>query len=330
MAARDCLGARVRGKLILAPLTRGGNLPFRRLVHELGCDAMVGEMAYARFVSRRQQKELALLRPLPPAVTADASARACGRRVVQGVQLASKQIDETLRAVDVFMGEVEHASQVSFVDINCGCPIYEVAQKRGMGAALLRKPRKLERLLRGVVDGVHEAHGDALAVTCKIRTSPKGDDDVNVLEVARAVEQAGCEMLTIHGRTTNARYSRAADYSLIQTVADSVGIPVTGNGDILTQYEAAARMGRNTSVNALMTGRGALIKPWLFREVKDGKEWFPTALERLEIYYKLATYMKEHFGEVRFFQFFFPYSSIVDSNSAKRAAGIRTAGSTET
>ena len=246
-------------------------------------------------VLRGSGKERALLR-----------VHAASTKCVNGIQIATKTIDEGVNCVryiaEMDMEERHHGrGGVDFIDVNCGCPIDEVAKRRGLGSALLRKPAKLERMLRGIVDGVEqmamETGRTMPVITAKVRTSPAGDDKVNIDDIARAVENAGCAMLTIHGRTANARYSRAADWDTIQRIASSLSIPVVGNGDVLTLFDVQRRKREYPDVHALMSGRGALIKPWLFREVIQDKEWFPTAEERVEIFWTLAKYMKDHFGD---------------------------------
>ena len=88
--------------------------------------------------------------------------------------------------------------------------------------------------------------------------------------MARVCEESGADAITIHGRTREQRYSRAADWDLIGRVAAERGVPVIGNGDILTHYEARERMARS-GVRSVMLARGALIKPWLFREIREGR-----------------------------------------------------------
>ena len=92
--------------------------------------------------------------------------------------------------------------------------------------------------------------------------------------MARACEEAGAAAITIHGRTREQRYSKAADWDRIGQVAAERGIPVVGNGDILTPYEARERMQRS-GVRSVMLARGALIKPWLFREIRAGRTGCP-------------------------------------------------------
>jgi len=115
--------------------------------------------------------------------------------------------------------------------------------------------------------------------------------------VVALLNEAGAAAVTIHGRTTNSRYSKAADWELIRQVAEAnPGLPIVGNGDILTFYEARKRMAA-TGVKAVMTGRGALIKPWIFDEFRQNRAWEPSTAERVAVYRTLACYMKEHFGD---------------------------------
>ena len=102
--------------------------------------------------------------------------------------------------------------------------------------------------------------------------------------------------ITVHGRTREQRYTRAADWDLIGQVAAERKVPVVGNGDILTWYEAKERLERSGAAG-VMLGRGALIKPWLFQEIREGRELAPSAAERVSIYRRLAVYLLEHFGE---------------------------------
>jgi len=257
-------------KVILAPLTKGGNLPFRRLVVEYGADITVSEMAYSRFIVKGERRELALLR------------RHESERCF-GVQLAAKEAaearDAALRAVD---------QGASFIDINCGCPIHDTT-RRGLGAEMLRKPRSLGRFVELLAPQL------PVPLTIKVRIG-LNDNTININETARVVEEGGAAALTIHGRTKEQRYSKEADWQIIGAVARERKIPVIGNGDILTWYEAEARR-EISSCTSVMIGRGALIKPWIFQEIKEKKSWEPTAPERIGVYRKLATYMKEHFRD---------------------------------
>lgn len=259
-----------RNRVFLAPLTKGGNLPFRRLCLEHGCSVTMGEMAYAYQIVKRSRSELALLRKHDD--------ESCF-----GAQIAAMRIDDAVRA-----GEEAVARGASWVDLNCGCPIHDIVKRR-MGATLLRKPKKLARLVEGMVAGI------SVPVTVKIRLG-WSEEEQNASEVARVCEESGAKAVFIHGRTKDQRYSRAADWDAIASIAAERTVPVIGNGDLLTWYEARDRW-QKSGVASVMIGRGALIKPWIFREITEQKAWEPTAKERLGIYMDFTRKLKEHFRE---------------------------------
>jgi len=254
---------------VLAPLTVGGNLPFRRLCTELGAQVTVGEMAVARKLVKGSPSEFALLRSHPD-------------EPLFGVQLADRYADTLAEAA-----RLAESRGARFVDLNCGCPIHEIT-RRGLGASLLRKPAKLGRLVEATKRAV------SVPVTVKLRSGWKEGKE-NVSEVARVCEESGADALTVHGRTREQRYNRAADWDLIGRVAAERRIPVIGNGDILTPYEARERMVRS-GVRSVMLARGALIKPWLFRELREGRVWEPTAEDRFGVLWRLVELLRDHFG----------------------------------
>lgn len=261
----------LRGQAILAPLTRGNNLPFRRLCAEFGAEVTMSEMGFARHLLKGKARERAILR------------KAANERMY-GVQIATNAIDEGVAA-----GRMAAESGATWIDLNCGCPIHE-ATRRGLGSALLRKPEKLARLVSGIASQL------PVPLTVKVRTGGDGDDSINVQRVVELLANSGAAAVTIHGRTAQQRYKRPADWGLIQQVAESTSIPVIGNGDVLTHYEAERRL-LNHGCAAIMIGRGALMRPWIFWEVKKKQCMDPDAKDRVDIYRRLVSYMKEHFGD---------------------------------
>jgi tRNA-dihydrouridine synthase 3 len=257
-------------KVVLAPLTVGGNLPFRRLCAEMGADVTVGEMAVVRKLLRGSSAEYALLRSHPS-------------EAFFGVQLADNKPESLAEGA-----RLAESRGARFVDLNCGCPIDQITRK-GLGASLLRKPGRLGRLVAAAKAAV------SVPVTVKLRIG-WSEDKVNVSDVARACEENGAAAIVIHGRTRDQRYGKAADWDLVGRVAAERTVPVIGNGDILTPYEARERRKRS-GVRSVMLGRGALIKPWLFREIREDRDWLPTPQERLDLLHRLAAYMREHFGD---------------------------------
>jgi tRNA-dihydrouridine synthase 3 len=258
------------GRVLLAPLTKGGNLPFRRLCLAHGAEVTMGEMAYAYQVVRRSKSELALLRKHPD-------------EKWFGAQIAASKAPDAIAAG---LAAVERGA--AFVDLNCGCPIHDVV-RRGMGATLLQRPSHLARLVAEMVKGI------PVPITVKIRLG-WSEDDKNASEVARLCEEAGAAAITVHARTREQRYTRAADWEWIARIVSERSIPVIGNGDILTWYEAH-ELWQRSKCAAVMLGRGALIKPWLFREIAERRGFEPTAEQRVAIYLQFTRWLKEHFRE---------------------------------
>lgn len=256
-------------KVWLAPLTVGGNLPFRRLCVGLGAEVTVGEMAVARKLLQGRGSELALLRSHP-------------EEPLFGVQLAGRTAETLADAA-----RLAEERGARFVDLNCGCPIHAITG-RGLGASLLRKPSRLARLVEALTAAV------SIPVTVKLRTG-WSEAKQNVADVARVCEEAGASAIAIHGRAREQRYSRAADWERIGEVAAGRGVPVVGNGDILTHYEARRRM-EISGVTSVMLARGALVKPWLFREIREGRAWEPSSAERLGVLLRFVELLRDHFG----------------------------------
>jgi tRNA-dihydrouridine synthase 3 len=258
------------GKIILAPLTVGGNLPFRRLCVEMGAEITTGEMAVVRKILSGSTSEFALLRSHPD-------------ETFFGVQLADRNEESLAEGA-----RIAESRGARFIDLNCGCPIHEIT-RRGLGAALLRKPRKIGRLVEAMKKAV------TVPVTVKVRSGWKEGRE-NVSEVARICEESGASAVGIHARTREQRYSRVADWDLIGRVGAERTIPVIGNGDILTLFEARERMSRS-GIDSVMLGRGALIKPWLFGEVRTGVPWEPSPEERVGVLWRFVELLRDHFGE---------------------------------
>lgn len=230
----------------------------------------MGEMAYAYQVVKKSRSELALLRKHED-------------ETCFGAQIAAMRITDAVTA-----GNEAVDRGAAWVDLNCGCPIHDIVKRR-MGATLLRKPRKLGRLVEGMVEGIKAP------VTVKIRLG-WSEDELNAREVARVCEEAGAQAVTIHGRTKDQRYTKAADWDQIAEIAAERSIPIVGNGDLLTWYETHDRW-QKSGVASVMIGRGALIKPWIFREIAEKKAWEPTDKERLAVYLDFAHKLKEHFRD---------------------------------
>jgi len=256
------------GSLVLGPMTKGSNLPFRQLCIEQGAQVLVSEMVVARRLKQKRRSEFALIR------------RAPGEPCF-GVQLAGNKPDELAWAAALV-----EARGADFVDLNLGCPIDHFT-RMGLGAALGRQVTRVRRIVEAMTAVVK------VPVTVKIRLGWNASS-LNYLELARAIVDGGASALTVHGRTREARYRQPADWSAIAEVAAAVSIPVIGNGDLMFPHEVHERLA-TTGCTAVMSARGALIKPWLFRELAAGY-WDITAEERVTIYRRYVELATQHWG----------------------------------
>ncbi len=252
----------------MAPMAIGGNLPYRRLCREYGADLTCSEMIIADKLVRGGERPL--LRRHPSEETF-------------GVQLCGKN-GETLAAA----ARLAVDAGARFIDLNFGCPI-DLVVRRGSGAALMKRPRKLAALVAAVRAEV------SVPLSVKIRAG-YSENERNAVAVAVAAVAAGADALGVHGRTRAQRYKRSADWGIIADVAAAVPVPVLGNGDLLTVWDFARRR-RETPVRSFLVARGCLIKPWLFQELRKGRPWYPTVAERWRVMRRYLAHALEHFGD---------------------------------
>jgi tRNA-dihydrouridine synthase 3 len=159
----------------------------------------------------------------------------------------------------------------------------------GLGASLARQPNRVRRLVEAMKRSVAR-----VPVTVKIRLG-WNDEMRNFLDVARAAVEAGASAVFVHGRTRNARYRHAAEWDAIGEAAAALAVPVVGNGDILFPRDRDAALARARCAG-VMVARGALIKPWLFREMREGYRDVG-AEERLAIYRRYVDLALEHWHD---------------------------------
>ncbi len=257
------------GAVVMAPMTKGSNLPYRRLCVELGARVTISEMTVARRLKQRRKGEFALIRKFEG-------------EPFFGVQLAGTNPEEIGWAAALV-----ESRGADLVDLNCGCPIDHFTHK-GIGAALGRQPQRIRRIAEAMKKAV-----TGIPVTVKLRLG-WNDEMRNVIEQAQAAVDGGADALFVHGRTRNARYRFAADWEAIGSVVRSVPVPVVGNGDILFPQDIVDARLRSGSIG-VMSARGVLIKPWLFREASEGYLDI-TAGERVAIYRRYVTLAREHWG----------------------------------
>ncbi|KAG9019423.1 tRNA-dihydrouridine synthase 3 [Tulasnella sp. 427] len=198
------------------------------------------------------------------------------------------------------LGALGAGNGLNFVDVNCGCPI-DLVFKSGSGSALLDAPNRLGKILIGM----NRALGE-IPLTIKVRTGVK-DGRNTAHKLMPKLDSWGVSAVTIHGRTRQQRYTRLADWSYIKQCVNALrnatvnddddmpSIPIFGGGDVYTA-EGYWQNLENSGVDGIMIARGALIKPWLFTEIKERREWDISSRERLDILRKYAEYGLSHWG----------------------------------
>ncbi|QWD86830.1 tRNA dihydrouridine synthase DusB [Polynucleobacter paludilacus] len=232
-------------QLFVAPMAGVTDRPFRQLCKKLGAGYAVSEMIASNALLWNSEKT-------------QRRANHQGEFKPIAVQIAGA--DPAMMAAAAKLN-VDHGAQI--IDINMGCPAKKVCNVAA-GSALLRDEPLVQQIIEAVVKAVGVGP-DAVPVTLKIRTGWDREHK-NALAVAKLAEQSGISMLTIHGRTRADLYHGAAEYETIQAVKNSARIPVVANGDITTP-EKAAQVLKLTGADAIMIGRAAQGRPWIFREI---------------------------------------------------------------
>ena len=232
---------RFANRLALAPMAGVTDRPFRQLCRQLGAGMTVSEMITSRADLRNSRKtRLRMDHEGEP-----------GPIIVQIAGGIPRDMAEAASF------NVDNGAQI--IDINMGCPAKKVC-KVDAGSALLREPRLVESILRAVVDAV------PVPVTLKIRTGWSRDEK-NALQIAAIAEDCGIQALTIHGRTREDRFLGTAEYETIRQVKRHVSIPVIANGDIYSPNKAKMVMDF-TAADAIMVGRMAQQRPWIFDQIE--------------------------------------------------------------
>lgn len=230
-------------RIFVAPMAGVTDRPFRALCRQLGAGYAVSEMV----TSRRE-----LWKSLKTSRRTDHT----GEEGPIAVQIAGTDAQEMAQAA---LYNIERGAQI--IDINMGCPAKKVCDQWA-GSALMRD-EPLARAIMDAVVGVCEPHG--VPVTLKMRTGWCAKSQ-NAVALGLAAQDSGIQMLTVHGRTREQRFLGVAQYDIIQAVKAAVAIPVVANGDIDSPQKAHHVLSV-TGADAVMVGRAAQGRPWIFREI---------------------------------------------------------------
>jgi tRNA-dihydrouridine synthase B len=229
--------------LFVAPMAGVTDRPFRQLCKRLGAGYAVSEMVTSR-------------RDLWNSLKTSRRANHDGESAPIAVQIAGT---EPIMMAEAAVYNIERGAQI--IDINMGCPAKKVCNKWA-GSALMQDEALAARIVEAVVAAC-TPHG--VPVTLKMRTG-WCQQHRNALVIARAAEAAGVAMVTIHGRTREQGYKGRAEYDTIAAVKAALRIPVVANGDI-DSPQKAREVRQRTGADALMIGRAAQGRPWIFREI---------------------------------------------------------------
>ncbi|KAH9506059.1 tRNA-dihydrouridine(47) synthase [NAD(P)(+)]-like protein [Dermatophagoides farinae] len=273
-----------RGKLYLAPLTTVGNLPFRRICKEFGADITCGEMAVSSSLLEGSSSEWALI-------------RRHSSEDIFGVQLCGSGPDQLARCAQIICNECD----VDFIDLNMGCPI-DLIYRKGAGCALMERRRKLDNIIYSVSSVIN------VPFTLKMRTGVHNGKNIakNLITTVREWPRNRLSMITLHGRSREQRYTKLADWSYIGecvteahiNLKDYEPLTIFGSGDILSQEEYYEKL-EQYNVDGIMIGRGALIKPWIFTEIKERRVWDIRSTERLDILRRFVNHGLANWGSDR-------------------------------
>lgn len=228
--------------LLLAPMEDVTDLSFRLICRKLGADVVYTEFVNSEGLVRSSEKTHAKLKISDEERTV-------------GIQIYGGNIESMIGGA-----KIAEAENPELIDINAGCWVKDVVNC-GAGSALLKDPPYLQKLVKEVVDAV------SIPVTVKTRLG-WDENNIQILDVAKRIEDAGAKALTIHCRTRSMGNRGEADWSWIPKVKNIVNIPIILNGNVLTAQDVKKAF-NETGADAVMVARGAIGNPWIFKEAKE-------------------------------------------------------------
>ncbi len=232
---------KIKNQVVLAPMAGVTNKTFRMLAKDMEAGLVVGEMVSDKALVYESKKTFDLLKM-------DDKERPISQQIFGSDP-------ETMGASAKIIEEYMHPD---IIDINMGCPVPKVAIKNNAGSSLLKDEEKVRAIVKSVTSSV------SVPVTVKIRAG-WDHNNINAPRIAKICEEAGASAIFVHGRTRSDGYSNTSSLDVIKDVVNTVKIPVIGNGDIKSCYDAK-KMLDYTGCTAVMIGRGFLGNPWLIKE----------------------------------------------------------------
>ena len=267
----------VKNNVFLAPMAGVTDIAFRGLCVELGCGLVYTEMVSAKGLYYNSENTEQLL-------------KVSDEEKPVAVQIFGSEPHIMAKACDYFNDNKD----ICLVDINMGCPVTKIV-RNGEGSALMRNPKLAAEIVRQV------KKASTKPVTVKFR---KGfnDSEINAVDFAKEMEQAGVDAITVHGRTREQMYEGKADWDIIRQVKEAVKVPVIGNGDVFS-VEAAMQIAQYTNCDGIMVARGAQGNPWLFKQInhalKSEEVIYPTHAEVIDMCIRHIKLAVHYYGEAK-------------------------------
>ncbi len=263
----------IKNNIFLAPMAGITDLPFRHICKKFNPGLMYTEMVSAKglvYEDIKTNKMLTLLKNERPSA----------------VQIFGSNKEDIVKAIEK-LNEIE---EIDIIDINMGCPAPKVT-KNGDGSALLKNLDKIDEITKAAVEVSNKP------ITVKFRIGYYKDQNVAV-EVAKICEKNKVALITVHGRTKEQMYTGKNNLDAIKEVKEAVSIPVIGNGDVV-DVASANYMFEYTGVDGIMIARGAMGRPWIFKEIMEEKEINLSPKERLEIMLEHIDVAVDYYSEKR-------------------------------
>ena len=263
--------------VFLAPMAGITDIAFRGLCKELGCGLLYTEMVSAKglyYGSSNTQDLMKISEEEKPVA----------------IQIFGNDPKIMASACEIF----NTRDDICMVDVNMGCPVTKIV-KNGEGSALMLNPKLAAEII------MEMKKVSTKPVTVKFR-SGFDSKNINAVEFAKYMEDAGIDAIAVHGRTREQMYEGIADWDIIRAVKENVKVPVIGNGDVFS-VESAIKIKEITNCDAIMVARGARGNPWIFREImqaiKGEEVIYPTAVEKIDMCIKHLNLATKYYAEIR-------------------------------
>ena len=263
--------------VVLAPMAGITDITYRTICKEMGAGLVHTEMISAKglYYQDRKTEELMKINEKNRPVS---------------MQIFGSDPDIMSYVVEKY---INNKNDVDIIDVNMGCPAPKIVKNKD-GCSLMKEPKLAGKIINKI------KRVSSKPVTAKIRSGWSADS-INAVEFSKILEFNGLDMVTVHGRTREQYYSGKADYRIINEVKKSVSIPVVGNGDIYSPYDAV-KMIEETNCDAVMIGRGILGNPWLIMNTgrilnNDTEFYIPTPFDKINMIKRHACLLTDELNE---------------------------------